>query len=72
MSVKSLGASSCLPEAPARLIVPLIRLNCFLARSRENDTARNPTKGYGHAADRGLDFLASETLLRKSNISCKP
>lgn len=51
MSVKkSLGASNCLPEAPAQcLIVPLIRLNCFLARSRENDIVRNPTKGYGHA-----------------------
>lgn len=35
MSVKSLDASSCLLEASARLIVPLIRLNYFLARSRE-------------------------------------
>jgi len=46
---KSLDASSCLPEALARLIVPLIRLNCFLARSRENDTVRNPTRGYEYA-----------------------
>jgi len=49
------------PRLPARLIVPLIRLNCFLARSCENDITRNPTRGYRHAArsrDPGLDFVA--------------
>lgn len=49
------------PKPPAYLIVSLIRLNCFLARSRENDITRNPTKGYGHAAR--LIARARETLL---------
>jgi len=63
------------PRLPARLIVPLIRLNCFLARSCENDITRNPTRDYRHAArilararDPGLDFVAlyrEATLARK-------
>lgn len=46
---------------PARLIVSLIRLNCFLARSRVNDITRNPTKGYGHAGP--FESRPRETLV---------
>jgi len=60
------------PRLPARLIVPLIRLNCFLARSRENDITRNPTRGYRHVArvlararDPGLDFVALRIVTQR-------